>query len=51
MLIKIIECFRENQVYYSRHARDEMEDEESGVILEKEIFEAVLSGKNEVYCM
>lgn len=45
MLLKIIECFSENKVYYSRHARDEMEDEESGEILEKEIFEAVLSGK------
>ena len=45
MLKKILECFRENQVYYSRHARDEMEDEESGEILDNEIFEAVLSGK------
>jgi hypothetical protein len=45
MLKKIQECFREDRMYYSRHARDEMEGEESGEIKNEEVFE------NEMYCM
>ena len=42
---KIQECFKSDQVYYSRHARDEMENEESGEISDEEVFEAILTGK------
>jgi len=45
MLKKIQECFRADQVYYSRHARDAMEGEESGVIKDEEVFETVSTGK------
>ena len=44
MLKKIQECFRADRVYYSRHARDEMEGEESGVIKDEEVFETVSTG-------
>jgi len=45
MLKKIQECFREERVYYSEHARTEMEVEESGEITDDEVFETVLTGK------
>jgi hypothetical protein len=45
MLKKIQECLKEDRIYYSRHARDEMEGEESGEIKDEEVFE------NEMYCM
>ena len=45
MLKKIQECFKSDQVYYSRHARDEMEDEESGEIRDEEVSEAISTGK------
>ena len=45
MLKKIQECFREDRIYYSRHARDEMETEESGEIMDEEDFESVSAGK------
>ena len=46
MLIeRIRECFGYGKVYYSRHARAEMENEEFGEILEQETYEAVLSVK------
>jgi Domain of unknown function (DUF4258) len=45
MLQKIQDCFRADRVLYSRHARDEMENEEFGEIKEIEVFEAVLAGK------
>ena len=45
MLEKIQKCFREDRIYYSRHARDEMEDEESGEIMDDEVFEIVPAGK------
>ena len=38
MLKKIQECFREDRIYYSRHARDEMESEEAGEIIDTEVF-------------
>ena len=45
MLNKIQECFKIERLYYSRHARDEMETEESGEIKDEEVFEAVSTGK------
>jgi hypothetical protein len=45
MLNKIQYCFRADRAYYSRHARDEMEAEESGEIEDEEVFEAVSTGK------
>ena len=45
MLKKIQECFKLDRVYYSRHARYEMEDEESGEISDEEVFEAISTGK------
>jgi hypothetical protein len=45
MLQDIQDCFRADKVFYSRHARDEMENEEFGEIKEIEVFEAVLGGK------
>ena len=45
MLKKIQECFKSDRVYYSRHARDEMENEEFGEISDEEVFEAILTGK------
>jgi hypothetical protein len=45
MLKKIQECFREDRIYYSRHARDETESEETGEIIDIEVFEAVSAGK------
>jgi hypothetical protein len=45
MLKKIQKCFREDRIYYSRHARDEMEGEQSGEIIDEEVFEAFSAGK------
>ncbi|MBW1940933.1 MAG: DUF4258 domain-containing protein, partial [Deltaproteobacteria bacterium] len=45
MLKKIQICFGIDQLYYSRHARDEMEAEELGEIKDEEVFEAVSAGK------
>jgi hypothetical protein len=45
MLKEIQDCFRSERILFTRHARDEMEDEEFGEIREKEVFEAVESGK------
>ncbi len=45
MLGKIQRCFRNNKVLYTRHAKREMETEEFGEILEREIFEAVQNGE------
>jgi hypothetical protein len=44
MLKEIQNCFREEKVLYTKHARDEMEIEESGEIKEKEVYEALLNG-------
>ena len=50
MIQKIQECFREDRIYYSKHARDEMEGEESGEIKDEEVFEIVSAGKTiEIY--
>lgn len=45
MLKEIQDCFSLEKVFYTKHARDEMEKEEFGEIKDKEVFEAVLSGK------
>ena len=45
MLKKIQECLKEDRIYYSRHARDEMEGEESGEIKDEEVFETISLGK------
>jgi len=45
MLKKIQDCYRTARLYYSKHARDEMEAEESGKLEDEEVFEAVLAGK------
>lgn len=38
-------CFDADTVFYSRHARFEMEKEEFGKILEHEVFEAIQRGE------
>lgn len=45
MLQEIQNCFRLEKVLYTKHAKDEMEEEEFGEIRDNEVFEAVLSGK------
>jgi hypothetical protein len=45
MLSKIQGWFKADRVYYSKHARGEMEDEESGEIRDEEVFETILTGK------
>jgi hypothetical protein len=45
MLSKIQDCFKADRVYYSKHARDEMEDEESGEIRDEEVFETISTGE------
>ena len=45
MLNHLQRCFDNNQVFYTRHARDEMRLEEFGAICEQEVFEAILSGE------
>jgi len=45
MLEKIQYCFRAEQLYYSKHARDEMEADEFGEIKDIEVFNAVSSGE------
>ena len=45
MLRKIQDCFKLERILFTKHAKDEMEEEEFGEIREREIFEAVESGK------
>ncbi len=45
MLEKTQNCFQEEQYYYSKHARDEMEMEESGEINDHEVCQALTKGK------
>ncbi len=45
MLDEIQNCFANEKTLFSRHARMEMEIEEYGAILEKEVHEAIISGK------
>ena len=44
MIKEIQDCFRTERLYYTGHAKDEMETEELGEILEEEVSEAVLEG-------
>ena len=44
-LVEIQACFGKDKVLYSKHARDEMENEEFGEIKEIEVYEAVSGGK------
>ena len=41
----IRDCFQRNAVLYTSHARNEMQREEFGEIVEQEVLEAVLSGE------
>lgn len=45
MLREIQDCFKSEKILYTKHARDEMENEEFGEIKEEEVFDAVVSGK------
>lgn len=45
MLAKVRKCVSLNRLLYSRHAREEMESEELGLIREQEVFEALTQGK------
>jgi hypothetical protein len=45
MLKEIQTCFRSEKILFTKHARDEMEEEKFGEIREREVFEAVQSGK------
>ncbi|MCL4510921.1 MAG: DUF4258 domain-containing protein [Bacteroidetes bacterium] len=46
MELRVIQaCFGSDKVLYSRHARDEMQTEELGIVSENDVFEAVMSGK------
>ena len=42
---RIVKCFQADLVYYTQHARFEMENEELGVIFENEVYEAISSGE------
>ena len=44
MLKDIQTCFQEGTHYYSRHAKEEMEQEEFGEILDAEVCDAILNG-------
>lgn len=45
MLKEIQNCFHQDKVLYSKHAKTEMETEEFGIIREGEVLEAILKGK------
>ena len=45
MLREIQTCFRSERILFTKHARDEMEDEKFGEIKEREVFEVVQGGK------
>ncbi len=45
MLEKIQDCFRAERLYYTWHAKNEMEVEEFGEIKDEEVFDAVLEGR------
>ena len=38
-------CFDQDRLYYSRHARNEMREEELGRITDQEVYEAIASGE------
>ena len=45
MLKEIRACFENEKVLYTKHARNEMEIEEFGEVVEKEVYEAVSNAK------
>jgi len=45
MLKEIQNCFTNEKILFSRHARIEMEIEEYGTILEREVHAAIINGK------
>lgn len=45
MIKEIQNCFHQNKVLYSKHAKNEMEAEEFGMIKEEEVAQAVIDGK------
>ncbi|MEW6687102.1 MAG: DUF4258 domain-containing protein [Candidatus Edwardsbacteria bacterium] len=45
MIQKIRKCFESDSVFYIRHAKFEMENEEFGRIFDHEIYEAVYDGE------
>ena len=45
MIQLIQECFKSSSVFYSRHARTEMLEEEFGRIFEHEVYEAICNGE------
>jgi len=42
---KIRECFESNSVFYTAHAKYEMENESFGQIVDREVYEAICSGE------
>ena len=42
---KIRECFDSNSIFFTSHAKFEMEHEERGRIFENDIYEAICNGK------
>lgn len=45
MLENIQNCFSLDKMLYTKHAREEMEKEELGEVREKDVCDAILSGK------
>jgi len=45
MLREIQDCFKSERILFTKLARDEMESEEFGEIREREVYEALESGK------
>jgi len=45
LITRIQGCFKSDKIFYSGHARYEMEEEELGEILDQEVREAVLTGE------
>ena len=45
MLKEIQDCFKAERLFYTGHAKDEMEAEEFGEIRDEEVSEAVLEGE------
>ena len=44
-LKKVKECFESGSVFYTSHAKFEMENEEFGRVFEHEVYEAICSGE------
>jgi hypothetical protein len=45
LIQKMKDCFDKNMVYYTKHAKTEMENEEFGRIYEHEVYEAICNGE------